>query len=144
MIVKMKLLVAAVVLVGSAAYGQTQQEVIDLIVLAVQQGLILPFDNNECPKGWVEYTAASGRFLVGAVPDSIEVGVPGGDSKHGHPKSTTTEWSGYAHRKDDDGSDSHSSASNHRHHLQIAETDQLPPHIGVKFCQIEKKPVQAP
>ena len=142
--IKMKIMVVLIALVGAVAYGQTQQEVIDRIVLAVQQGLILAFDNNKCPYGWEEYKVASGRFLIGAVPGEIEVGVPGGSSVHGHPESTTSEWFGYAHRKEDDGSDSHSSASNHKHHLQITETDQLPPHIGVTFCRIEKEPAESP
>ena len=141
---KLKLLVASVTLLGSVAYAQTQQEVIDRIVLAVQQGLILAFDNNKCPDGWEEYRVASGRFLIGAVPGEIEVGIPGGSSVHGHPGSTTSEWPGYANRKDDNGSDSHSSASDHKHRLHIAETDQLPPHVGVIFCRIEKLPARTP
>ena len=140
MIGKIKLMVAAIILVASSLYGQTAQEIIDSIVLAVQQGLILPFDNNECPEGWEEYTAAAGRFLIGAVPGKYDVGVPEGDYNHGHPNSSTSEWPGYADKKDDDCCDGHSSRSNHRHRLQISESEWLPPRVGVLFCRIEKRP----
>ena len=148
---KKRLLVAAAVLMaGTLAHGDPladlthkEKESLVLLVKALDDGLILPFLATDCPEKWDRYTDANGRFIVGSGQfaggaKSIPLGPAGNlDYGHDHPKAITEELNGgSAHRKDDDRSDSHSSASNHQHTVTIATSEWLPPHFGVVFCRL--------
>ncbi|MDE0027400.1 MAG: hypothetical protein OXP69_23560 [Spirochaetaceae bacterium] len=108
------------------------------VLVELPMGAIVAFDREMCPEGWLEYTPAEGRVLIGQgkVHDNEELiikrGVTGGESMHDHGRT----GGGHGSTTRDRGGDNPPmSFSSHTHDVNNSNT--LPPFIGVLFCRLD-------
>lgn len=142
-VVTLALLVASGVTAGAQDSIPDRLAALEKVVIALQQGALLPFVADRCPSGWTAFDNAEGRFLVGVTDDPtmygerIRYGDLGGSLEHRH-NGVTHGTGGRGADDDDDFSAAH---GGHNHNFTTDAGRHLPLYVGVVFCQLDTEAV---